>query len=82
MNVTMGKFFRKHCHRYGMQVSSCRFLDEGTRVAPEDTYKKWTKDLLPEEDGGFIVYLDCMVEQIGGRFWRQSLEKRAARIRK
>jgi hypothetical protein len=78
MNATMGKWFRRHCHHYGMQLSSCRFVDEGERVAPEATYKNLTVDLAPEADGGYMVYLDCMVEQIGGRFVRrQSLAKGA-----
>lgn len=49
-----------------MQLSSCRFLDEGDRVAPEQTYGELSKGIEMEEDGVVMVYLDCVVEQLGG----------------
>ena len=66
-DVRMGKMFRRHCSRCEMQVSSCRFMDEGEFVRPEQTYRELAEGLGADENGYVDVYLDCMVEQIGGR---------------
>lgn len=48
-------------------MTSCRFIDEvGQRVDPELSYEDVADD-IEEEFGVVEVYIDCLLEQIGGR---------------
>ena len=72
--LPMRRVFNRHCHRYGWQRTSCRFLDDGgQRVDADQIFQDMMGNNLPEDDGTTFVYLDCMLEQIGGRrnvsFW-------------
>jgi hypothetical protein len=48
-------------------MTSCRFIDEvGQRVDPEQSYDNVAYD-IEDDDGVVEVYIDCLLEQIGGR---------------
>jgi len=56
----LSKLMNAFCERQGKQLSTCRFLFDGTRVTPQDT-----PDTLEMEDGDT---LEVHQEQLGGGY--------------
>jgi hypothetical protein len=68
LNLKMKRLFSRYCAYYDIQPSSCRFLEDGVRVDPQQTYGELVDGIMPDPTGDVIVFLDCMLEQTGGRF--------------
>lgn len=67
-NRRINRVFRQHAASRGYKVTSLRFLWDGVRVG--DGHKKcqeWRVDNEMDPDE-VEVYLDCVMEQIGGRY--------------
>lgn len=67
-NTKLTSVFKRHAFFRGWKVTSLRFLCDGERV--DDGHKRcsqWRAEHMEYND--WDVYIDCMMEQIGGRYF-------------